>query len=284
MNFIAIDVETANADLASICQVGIATFRDGLLHRRWSSLVDPEDEFDVLNVSIHGIDEQAVQHAPTWKELCVGISCRINGHVVVSHTPFDRSALLKAFNRAKFPMPECRWLDSARVVRRSWQQFSRSGYGLSNVAAAFSISYKAHDAFEDARCAGLIVLKAIEETGLGVEEWLHRVEQPIDLKSGKTLRRAGNPDGCLFGEVVVFTGKLSGYSKPQAADIAAGAGCDVTDNVTKHTTLLVVGDQDVRRLAGKEKSRKHLMAEEFIRKGKPLRILTETDFLEIAKT
>ena len=283
MNFVVVDVETANADLASICQVGIAIFRDGLLHQRWGSLVNPEDEFDLLNVSIHGIDEQAIHDAPTWRDISEIISSFIKDQIVVSHTPFDRSALLKAFRRAESPMAECRWLDSARIVRRSWPQYASSGYGLSNVAREFSISYKAHDAFEDARCAGLIVLKAIAETGLDIEQWLLRVQQPIDPNSGKTLLRKGNPDGALYGEVLVFTGTLS-CPRREAADIASGAGCDVTENVTKHTTLLVVGDQDIRRLAGKEKSSKHLKAEEFIRKGKSIRILTETDFLQIAGT
>ena len=31
MEFVVIDVETANANLASICQVGIASFRNGEL-------------------------------------------------------------------------------------------------------------------------------------------------------------------------------------------------------------------------------------------------------------
>ena len=35
----------------------------------------------------------------------------------------------------------------------------------------------------------------------------------------------------------------------EAADIAASIGCDVDAGVTKRTTLLVVGDQDVQRLA-----------------------------------
>lgn len=283
MNFVAVDVETANADLASICQVGIAIFRDGLLPQRWSSLVNPDDEFDLVNISIHGIDEQAVQDAPTWNDLSEKINSFIEGQIVVSHTSFDKLALLKAFRKANLPMAECRWLDSARIVRRSWPQYARSGYGLSNVAEAFSISHKAHDACEDACCAGLIVLKAIADTGLDIEQWLLRVQQPIDLNSGKPLLRKGNPDGALYGEVLVFTGTLS-YPRREAADIASCAGCDVTDNVTKHTTLLVVGDQDVRRLAGKEKSSKQLKAEELIRKGKPLRILTESDFLEITRT
>ena len=43
MDFVAIDVETANADMASICQIGVAKYSEGKLIEEWSSLVDPED-------------------------------------------------------------------------------------------------------------------------------------------------------------------------------------------------------------------------------------------------
>ena len=52
----------------------------------------------------------------------------------------------------------------------------------------------------------------------------------------------------------------------------------MADSVTKHTTLLVVGDQDIRALNGHEKSSKHRKAEELMAKGLPIRILTESDF------
>lgn len=51
--------------------------------------------------------------------------------------------------------------------------------------------------------------------------------------------------------------------------------------MTKKTTLLVVGDTDVQRLAGHEKSSKHRKAEELVAKGAPIRILRETDFREL---
>jgi DNA polymerase-3 subunit epsilon len=61
------------------------------------------------------------------------------------------------------------------------------------------------------------------------------------------------------------------------ADLAAAVGCDVAQGVTKATTLLVVGDMDVKRLAGHDKSSKHRQAEELIAKGLPIRIIRETD-------
>jgi DNA polymerase III subunit epsilon len=287
MDFVVVDVETANADLSSVCQVGIASFRDGQLADSFVSLVNPEDYFSPVNISIHRINEDCVADAPTWGEVLPEVSYRFLNQIVVSHTPFDRLALTRACDRYNLAGCECKWLDSARVVRRAWPQFARSGYGLSNVAQHFGIAYQAHDALEDARCAGLILLRAIAETGLGLEEWLVRVTQPIGAVSTKhggiEIERDGNPDGEMGGEVLVFTGALS-ISRREAADAAAAVGCEVDAGVTKRTTMLVVGDQDLRRLAGHEKSSKHIKAEELIHKGQRIRILGESDFMRIVTT
>ena len=52
MNFIAIDVETANADMSSICQIGIAKFRDGKLSGEWVTYLDPQTYFDEMNICL----------------------------------------------------------------------------------------------------------------------------------------------------------------------------------------------------------------------------------------
>jgi DNA polymerase III subunit epsilon len=241
MDFVVIDVETANEDLSSICQVGIATFRDGEVADAWVSLVDPEDYFSPVNISIHGIDERQVEGAPTWEHVFPLVTSRLQNRIVVSHTPFDRLALTRACDRYDLAGCECTWLDSARVVRRAWPEFSMSGYGLSNVAAHFGIEYKAHDALEDAWCAGVLLLRAVAETGLSPEQWLTRVQQPIDPTNHgqkQLCKREGNPDGELYGEMIVFTGSLS-IPRHEAADLAAAAGCRVDVGITKLTTILL---------------------------------------------
>lgn len=66
--------------------------------------------------------------------------------------------------------------------------------------------------------------------------------------------------------------------------MAAEAGCDVGGSVTQATTLLIVGDQDVTKLAGHTKSTKHRKAESCIEQGQPIRILRETDFQMLLAT
>lgn len=283
MDFVAIDVETANANMASICQIGLAAFQDGALISEWKSYVDPEDYFDAINTSIHGITEDTVRGEPVLPDIVDEIIGLLDGQVVVSHTHFDRVAVRQAFGRYGLSTPACTWLDSARVARRTWSDCSRKGYGLHNVCQLIGYEFAHHDALEDAKAAGHILVAAVEMSGLSVRDWLARVEQPIDLNAVRTqtvISREGDPDGPLFGEVMVFTGALE-IPRHEAADLAASVGCAVGDNVTKHTTLLVVGDQDIQRLAGHDKSSKHRKAEQLIAAGQQLRILGETDFREL---
>ena len=53
--FTAIDLETANPDAYSICQIGIARYLDGELAEEWMSYIDPQANFNRDNIAIHGI-------------------------------------------------------------------------------------------------------------------------------------------------------------------------------------------------------------------------------------
>jgi DNA polymerase-3 subunit epsilon len=55
--------------MASICQIGVAKYSNGKLLEEWSSLINPEDYFDHINVEIHGIDEDDVVDSPTFPEV-----------------------------------------------------------------------------------------------------------------------------------------------------------------------------------------------------------------------
>ena len=125
----------------------------------------------------------------------------------------------------------------------------------------------------------------MKESGLNLDSMLNRVFQPIDPHASAnvaSIKREGNPDGPLAGEVIVFTGALE-MPRAEAANLAASIGCTVGVTVTKKTTLLVVGDTDIDRFAGHSKSSKHRKAEEMALEGLPIRIIRETDFKELAK-
>ena len=285
MNFVALDVETANADMASICQIGIAKYVEGQLVEEWSSLIDPEDYFDFINIDIHGISEETVSGSPTFPEIVSTLGSFLNNNVCVSHTHFDRVSVCRALEKYQLNELETIWLDSAKVARRTWKECAWRGYGLASVCEKIGYKFNHHDALEDAKASDQVMLAAMEASGLDLESWLKRIRQPIDpsnTSEGSAISREGNPEGELYGEVMVFTGALE-MPRKEAADLAASIGCSVGAGVTRKTTLLVVGDQDVSQLAGKEKSSKHLKAEKFIAKGQHIRIIKESDFRELVR-
>lgn len=283
MNFVAIDVETANSDMAAICQIGIAKFENGVLVEEWVSLLNPHDYFDFVNISIHGIEEADVADAPIFSEVLDKLKYFLDGAICVCHTHFDRVSISKAFQKYSITPLNIYWLDSARVARRTWEEFAWSGYGLANVCQKIGYEFNHHNALEDAKASGQVLLAAIKESKLDLDMWIKRVQQPINLahsSQGVAIQRIGNPEGDLHGEVVVFTGALE-MPRNEAADLASRIGCNVAPGVNKETTLLVVGDQDITKFAGKAKSAKHLKAEQLIAKGYSIRIIQESDFNDL---
>nr|DAV02561.1 MAG TPA: DNA polymerase III [Bacteriophage sp.] len=281
--FIVIDIETANPDLTSICQIGIAVFENGELVDQWGTLINPNAYFDEMNIYIHGITPSMVRNSPTIKQVESKIKGYFADNVVCSYGAFDRVSLTRIF-----PDLQNRWLDIMRVVRRCWSdKFAEKGYGLAKVSKHLKIKQENHhNALDDAIVAGGILNKALFESGKSLDYWLDRVEKPIHVEYDENghilpkIKRQGDPNGPLYGEVVVFTGELS-IPRQDAAKKAASVGCDVVDGVSKKVTLLIKGIQDKSRLAGKELSNKEIKAQELISKGHNIRILSENDFLEL---
>lgn len=228
-----------------------------------------------------------VSDAPTFGDLYGFLSKMLSNEVVVTHTSFDKSALRQASELISFPDFDCRWLDSARVTRRTWSELSKSGYGLANTCKLIGYEFEHHHALEDAKAAGQIVIASMTKLGMSLEELLHRVERPIQPGSAKvsqeSIKRDGNPDGPLFGETVVFTGALM-MPRREAANLAAEMGCCVNTAVTKDTTLLIVGDSEGKRSVDTKLTSKHRRAIELQRAGFDLRIIGETDFNRLVRT
>ena len=173
--FNALDVETANSNSASICQIGIVRVRNGEIKEQLSLLVNPEQPFTARNMSIHGINGDMTRNSATIPGLEPELRRLLEGMPLVSHTGFDRASLDGAMRRYSLRPLRVRWLDSAQTARRAWpERYRRRGWNLANVAADLGISFRHHDALEDARAAAMIVLAACHHTGLDIDGWLSR--------------------------------------------------------------------------------------------------------------
>ncbi len=228
-DFVSVDVETACGRVSSICQIGIVGFRDGKIAFEYETLIDPRDYFSSFNTRIHGITADHVAGKPCFGDLHADIAAHLSDRVTVAHSYFDKGALSAACRVHDCATINATWLDSVRVAKRAWPDLP--SHRLNIVSRHLGIRLKHHDALSDARAAGLIVVKASEETGIPLKGWLTSV--------GRRARPAPEPapNGPLAGQRVAILGESR---HGNVARRVAAQGGRIMASVGKTTTILAV--------------------------------------------
>lgn len=273
--FIALDVETACSDAASICQIGLACVLPDNRIQTFATLVNPGTRFDPFNIRLHGIGPDHVSGAPRFGDVLEQLFPLLLRHHLVQHSNFDKQAVNAACHACGMPPPDFRWADSVVIARRAWPELKgNGGHGLGNLKKVLNLQFRHYDASEDARAAAKVALHAEAHLRLPFDAMTRPASR---RRHPPAITKEGDPAGALSGASVVFTGALS-ISRTDAANLAAGVGMAVKATMTKQITHLVVGDHDLMVLAGHLKSSKHRKAEEMQSGGHPIRIMGETEF------
>ncbi|MFP1155661.1 hypothetical protein BHQ21_25765 [Mycobacterium sherrisii] len=301
LDYTAIDFETANSYRGSPCAVGLVRVRDGLPveERRW--LMRPPaaaDHFSAFNTWIHGITEDMVVNEPRWKDLLPNILDFIGDDVVVTHNAgFDIGVIRYACAADNIAWPQMRFLCTMVLARRA---LSLPSYRLPFVLDALGSSIdNHHDPLADARAVVDVVRKLASRNGVdnldaladSVRVCIGRMTGGIYLGSVGTvgsgsrlvhpeLNPNADPDGYLYGHVVVFTGALMSMTRQIAWDECARVGAIAEYATTKRTNVLVIGDINPAVLRpGSTLTAKARKAFELQAKGQNIEVMAEDDFL-----
>ena len=319
LDFVAVDVETANGNWASICQIGAVRFVAGEETESKVWLCQPPagiEHFEDVNISIHGITPDDVKDAPTFAEAAGELLTFLRDDVLVAHNAqFDSTALRSAFLRTQMPVPQISLACSLALARYASKSkvLKVANHKLPTVAKAVGFgSFQHHDALDDARAAGHIISALAPAFANGAGEQtirdvfdaqgfqlgtmsaehimpvLRKDTAPIspeDLGAGtdfrdrtssdpwgsaepaekkepakKGQRRPApwesvatpdtipdpNPDADkdspLYGQHVTLTGDFEPFDKGVLWNGIAHHGGQVGKNVTKKTTILVLGE------------------------------------------
>lgn len=300
LDFTAIDFETANSYRGSPCAVGLIRFRNGeaVDERRW--LIRPPEQvgyFDPFHVALHGIDAAAVQYAPRWEAALPAIIDFIGEDTVVAHNAgFDIGVIRYACAVDNTEWPEMRFLCTMVLARRALRLPS---YRLPYVSETLGVALEEHhDPLADARAAGLVAvalarqseaadledLASAHNTCLGhMASGIYKGSVAIGGGAGLTfpgVNPDADPDGYLYGRVVVFTGTLMSMTRQIAWEECARVGAQVAKRPTKKTNVLVVGDINPAVLRpGSNITGKARRAFELQDQGQDIEVMTEDDFL-----
>jgi DNA polymerase III subunit epsilon len=274
MNFVAIDFETATADRASACAVGLVVVKKGKITDRFSSLIRPPRlDFNPRNIAIHGITPADVTDKPTFQDLWPQLSKWLGNDLLVAHNaPFDVSVLHHCMQEANLQPPEIKCVCTCAMARQTLPGLQ--DHKLPTLALLFGIDQDHHKAVADAAtCAQIaMLLGRLAEPG-GLMQFarnLSDVGAPQDYSAEKanpvvgiSIRwpfvtvRGCEDDGDEIEErspVVatqsdarfaklkfVFTGEFSTLSRTQAESLVKEKGGSASGSVSTSTDYVVVG-------------------------------------------
>jgi DNA polymerase III epsilon subunit-like protein len=109
ISFTAIHFETANSHRGSACAVGLVKVRDGRIVDTASWLIKPPpgiDDFDPINVELHGIAQPDVQSAADWEMSLEGILQFVSEDPIVAFdAAYDASVMRKASEHQHLDLP-----------------------------------------------------------------------------------------------------------------------------------------------------------------------------------
>lgn len=160
LNFVAVDVETANFFRGSVCQVGLVTVRDGVIVDEWVSMMQPPPGHvwvDFERGQVHGFTTAELEaqqpFARVWPEVVRGLADEV---VVAHNAAFDVTALQEAAAAGGFGELQFDFACSLVLSRRN---LTLDSYTLDVVAQECGVALdRHHDALADARAAAEITI------------------------------------------------------------------------------------------------------------------------------
>jgi DNA polymerase III subunit epsilon len=149
MGWAAIDFETANADPASACALGLVVVQESQIVKRRSWLIRPSRVcFDLNNVALHGITAAHVAEVPTFAELWGEVHSEIQGMPLVAHNAsFDIGVLRHTLDDCNIPYPELDYYCTRAISQALWKALP--SYGLELVSNYLGLPFTHHDVEED---------------------------------------------------------------------------------------------------------------------------------------
>lgn len=305
INFIALDLETANSFRGSICEMGLAVVEKGKVVKSKSWLIQPKgNEYDDFNIYIHGITPEMTSSSPSFKEIWPEIKELLNNNTVISHnTAFDMYALSDALKAAELSLPTLDYYCSLRLSRKAFPGLF--SYSLPYLCESLNIEFNTHHRAEsDAIGCANVFLRILSK--LEVEN-IDELPQKFNFNKGKfednkhfPQRQKGDyksryksnllkdiqPDeskfdesNYFFGKEVCFTGSFNFGVRRDLMQAIANIGASPSNSVTKTTNVLVVGQQDYRVVGADGMSSKQKKAIGHIEKGQDIEIMSEAEFL-----
>ncbi len=161
-DFAAIDFETANGELNSVCSVGVVIVRNGAIVEKFYSLIRPTPNYYYYwNTVVHGLTERDTDSASIFPKVWAIIAPKIEGLPLVAHNSSFDEGCLKAVHRVyRMDYPDYRFYCTCRAARRKFKSVGLPNHKLNTVAAYCGFDLRNHHhALADAEACAAIAME-----------------------------------------------------------------------------------------------------------------------------
>ncbi|MCZ6864178.1 MAG: exonuclease domain-containing protein [Candidatus Dadabacteria bacterium] len=128
--FAFLDVETTGLDPVSgdkICEIAVIKTIDGQVADEFVTIVNPGRNIPERAISIHGITQVMVNHAPLFRDIAKDLLDFLNDTVIVAHNAkFDLEFLSSELKNLNQSLPENEVIDTLGIARRYYSFPSNS--------------------------------------------------------------------------------------------------------------------------------------------------------------
>lgn len=170
IEYVAVDVKTANNYQRNICAVGVAavTADDRVDARSWL-VKPPGNRYDAEQSAAHGLCAEDTKGAPTFVEVWPAVSPIIGKRIIVSHNAEHATGCIAAAIRHhKQPEPTFRQRVGCtlRMAHLVWPERTTS-YSLVALCEDRGIPHDPHDAASSAKATAALVGALLDDWGQG---------------------------------------------------------------------------------------------------------------------
>ena len=287
-DFCVLDIETTGLECwnCRIVQLGIIKVVDNIPVQRLNTYIDPETHIPTKATEIHGITDKDVIGAPTYSQIADSVYSILNNSVVIGHNvTFDLNFIQHILIESTYPYEDFHvdFVDTWEFANRL--HLPVPDYKLQTLLQFYGIDPgTAHTAYDDA-FATLQLFHALRyeythkqelEEKRAEEKKAERKKKREEEKEARRSTFAASP---LLEQRFCFTGSFS-LDREAMEKLAVSVGALVQEKEPNgKTSYLVKGDvSDLPEWALERKLRK---AESLSAAGKPVKIISEDDYLQL---
>lgn len=294
-NYVVLDIETTglNAGYDDILEVGAIKVEDGEIVDKYTSLINPNfpDSYSISGfiTNLTGItSDEITDDGRTIETVLSELKSFVGDSLIVAHNAtFDLNFLYDAFLENFGIKFSNNYVDTLQIARHyAFKSPIMRSHRVSDFVKEFKLEYldgydQEHRALND--CYLEMQILNLEKEKLGADWTKPKYHQEYVYKPREKFEAntEADPDNPFFGLNIVFTGKLTKFTRNEASEFVASLGANPESGVKKDTDLLIVGVQ-TSSVGDDGKSSKQEKAERFNEEGRAeISIITDDDFLQM---